>query len=255
MERSYIDVNREVWSYLAAHGCDSSQPYGPAEFANARHFLDGREWLPWQTMRSVLCLACGGGQQGPLFAALGYDVTVADFSRAQLERDREVSERHGLRIELVEADMLDLSQLHGRAFDLVYQAISACYIPDVRALYREIFRVLKPGGYYRVEHWNPTHLQLSEHAWDGNAYRISRPFRSGEPIPWVDCNPQTGEPTPTCWHYMHSLQQLIGSLCDEQFAIVRFAEAGEANISAEPGTYLHLAAYLPSFYVLLARRN
>jgi len=110
----------------------------------------------------VLCLACGGGQQAALFASLGYRVTLADISPDQLQIDRAVAEEYGLKIELVEADMLDLSRLHGRQFDLVYQAVSACYVPDVQRLYREVARVIKPGGWYRVEHWNPVQLQLPD---------------------------------------------------------------------------------------------
>ena len=96
--------------------------------------------------RSVLCLAAGGGQQGPLFASLGLEVTVVDISPAQLETDREVAHRRGLAIETVEADMLDLSQLHGAGFDLVYQPVSALYVPDVPALDREVARTLRPGA-------------------------------------------------------------------------------------------------------------
>ena len=32
----------------------------------------------------VLCLASGGGQQGPILAAIGADVTVFDNSQGQL---------------------------------------------------------------------------------------------------------------------------------------------------------------------------
>jgi len=37
--------------------------------------------------KNVLRLASGGGQQGPILAAAGADVTVLDFSKSQLEQD------------------------------------------------------------------------------------------------------------------------------------------------------------------------
>jgi ubiquinone/menaquinone biosynthesis C-methylase UbiE len=253
---NYKQANRRAWSYLARNGCDSSQPYGPREFANAFHWLDDKSWINWARVKSVLCLACGGGQQAPLFASLGCQVTVADMSPEQLRIDREVAEKYGLSIECVEADMLDLSRLRGRNFDLVYQAVSTCYVPDVRRLYREVFSVLCAWGQYRVEHWNPTHLQLSDSfAWDGEAYRVVQPQTTSGPLPWVVQSGENGNAKVSCLHYLHPLHDLIGGLCDSGFAILRFAESGESDLSAEPGSYRHLAAYLPSFYSILARRR
>src|SRR6185312_7083008 len=106
MNREYRDVNRRGWAYLARHGCDSSQPYGPEQFARARDWLDGAGWIPWGEVTSVLCLAASGGQQAPLFASLNCEVTAVDLSSEQLQRDRGVAARHGLEIHCVEADML-----------------------------------------------------------------------------------------------------------------------------------------------------
>jgi len=253
---NYREINRKAWAYLAQSGCDSSHPYGTNEFAAARQWLDPRRWIPWNNVSSVLCLACGGGQQAPLFASLGCRVTVADVSPDQLNIDREVAARYGFEIEVVEADMLDLSFLYGRGFDLVYQAISACYVPDVRRLYREVFHVLKCSGYYRVEHWNPTHLQLPERRrWDGSAYRITRTHALREPIPYTPWDKNADRPGATCWHFFHPLDALIGGLCDAGFVIVRFGESTNGKLSGEPGSHTHLAAYLPSFFSLLARRR
>jgi hypothetical protein len=49
----------------------------------------------------VLCLASGGGQQGPILAAAGAKVTVFDNSANQLVQDRLVADRDGLTIETV----------------------------------------------------------------------------------------------------------------------------------------------------------
>ncbi len=254
---NYRTVSRDAWAFLAKNGCDSSLPYGPKEFSNASNWLDSRKWIPWKQVRSVLCLACGGGQQAPLFASLGCQVTLVDISPDQLKVDRLSGEKYGFSIECLEGDMLHLSQLYGRDFDLVYQAVSACYVPDVKKLYQEVFKVLKPGGYYYVHHWNPVHVQLADsQAWDGSAYRVARPQVPGKPISspmaWDE---QTGNPTADCWHYIHPLKHLIGGLCESGFSIQRFAESEEADLSAEPGTHPHLAAYLPSFLALFARRK
>lgn len=253
--QDYRDINRRAWSFFSSAGCDSAKPFGPTEFARARYWLDSYGWLPWNQVKSVLCIACGGGQQAALFASLGCQVTSLDLCREQLEKDRNAATRHGLEIECVEGDMLDLSLLYGRSYDLVYQAVSACYVPDVRRLYREVHKVLRADGYYRVEHWNPVHFQLADPPWDGGAYRVDRPQTYKEPLPWLGLQKENTGGIPSCHHYIHPLQDLIGSMCDENFQIIRFAETGETNPNAAPCTFPHLSAFLPTFFLLLARRG
>ncbi len=51
-----------------------------------------RDWFPKSLDGlKILCLASGGGQQAPVLAAAGADVTVTDISRKQLEQDKKGS--------------------------------------------------------------------------------------------------------------------------------------------------------------------
>jgi 2-polyprenyl-3-methyl-5-hydroxy-6-metoxy-1,4-benzoquinol methylase len=67
-----------------------------------------REWFGEVKGLKVLCLASGGGQQGPLLTSAGAEVTLLDLSPAQLSQDRLVTQREGLRIELHLGEMTDL---------------------------------------------------------------------------------------------------------------------------------------------------
>ena len=248
----YWKVNRASWDYLARQG--NERTCRPGDFAYARSLLDPETWIPWNEFRSVLCLASGGGQQGPLFAFLGYEVTVVDLSPQQLRLDQATARRHGVHVECMESDMCNLENLESRKFDLVYQPVSSCYVPDVRATYREVFRLLKPSGYYRAEHWNPIHLQLPQFGnWDGIGYRIVYPQNSNQPVRWREWD-ENGREKPTCQHYIHSLQELIGDLCDTGFTIDSFWERPLHSYGAEPGSPQHLATYVPPFFTILARR-
>ena len=103
-------------------------------------------WLDQVAGWRILCLASGGGQQGPLLAAAGAEVTVFDASEQQLERDRLVARREGLSLATELGDMRDLSHFADGCFDCVFHPISNLYVPDVRPVWRECFRVLRPGG-------------------------------------------------------------------------------------------------------------
>ena len=104
------------------------------------------DWFPDLAGCSVLGLASGGGQQMPLFAARGADCTVLDYSEKQLESERMVAAREGYAINIVRADMTKPLPFENEAFDLIFHPVSNCYVEDVKAIWRECFRVLKPGG-------------------------------------------------------------------------------------------------------------
>jgi SAM-dependent methyltransferase len=148
--------NREAWDHQVRTGCKWTVPVGPEVIARARAgeidvvLTPNRPvpsaWLGGLAGKDVLCLASGGGQQAPVFAAAGATVTLLDQSPAQLGRDREVAEREALAIELVEGDMADLSPFEDESFDLVFHPCSNCFVPDIHPVWRECYRVLRPGG-------------------------------------------------------------------------------------------------------------
>jgi SAM-dependent methyltransferase len=190
-----------------------------------------------------------------MFASLDCRVTSADLCPEQLRRDLITARRYGYDIECVEADMLDLSAVYGRDFDLVYQAISSCYIPNVRSLYAEVSQVLRAGGYYRVEHWNPTNMQFADdRRWTGRGYELVRPYVSGQRYVWRTGTDDKSETT-ECWHYIHTLSDLIGGLCEAGFTILRFAERGTKADLGVPESEPHVYSYAPPFMSLYAQRS
>lgn len=96
--------------------------------------------------KKVLGLASGGGQQMPIFAALGAECTVLDYSERQLDSERLVSEREGYDIRIIRADMTKRLPFEDEEFDLIFHPVSNCYVKDVKPIWKECFRVLKKGG-------------------------------------------------------------------------------------------------------------
>ena len=95
--------------------------------------------------KDVLCLGAGGGQQSAILSLLGAHVTVVEISQRQLDGDRGAATHYGYEICLIHGDMQDLSCLADGTFDIVYSPCTM-YVPDIRALFRECARVLRPGG-------------------------------------------------------------------------------------------------------------
>ncbi len=103
----------------------------------------------------MLCLASGGGQQGPVLAAAGAQVTVFDNAPRQLARDQEVAARDGLVLQTVLGDMRDLSAFADESFDVVFHPVSNVFCPELAPVWREAFRVLRPGGILLAGFMNP----------------------------------------------------------------------------------------------------
>ncbi len=157
--------NREAWNRQVEGGNPWTIPVSPEVIAGARRGEWGilltptkivpHAWFPHLQDLQVLCLASGGGQQGPVLAAAGAQVTVFDNSPRQLQQDRLVADREGLDITTVEGDMADLSAFSDESFDLIIHPVSNVFAPDVKPVWQEAFRVLKPGGVLLAGFMNP----------------------------------------------------------------------------------------------------
>lgn len=148
--------NRAAWDAMVRAGNQWTVPVTSEEVARARagdwqvvltpSLPVPRAWFGELAGKRLLGLASGGGQQGPLFAAAGAQVTIFDNSPEQLGRDRAVAERDGLTLTTVEGDMRDLSAFADGSFDLVFHPCSNTFVPDIAPVWREAYRVLAPGG-------------------------------------------------------------------------------------------------------------
>ena len=111
----------------------------PTKPVPAAWFLDLRG-------KSLLGLACGGGQQMPIFTLAGAVCTVLDYSQRQLDSERFVAQREGYEIKIVRADMTKRLPFDDESFDVIFHPVANCYVQDVYHVWNECFRILKPGG-------------------------------------------------------------------------------------------------------------
>jgi SAM-dependent methyltransferase len=233
------EYNRNAWNLQSREGdCQWSTPFPDAQIEQARkgiweaHLSPGkpvpRTWFPASLEGcEILCLASGGGQQAPLFAAAGARVTSVDHSDVQLEKDQVMARRHGLDIETVHADMADLSQLADGRFDLIFNPVSNVYCPELPPIWRECARVLKTGGELLAAFMNPDF-----YLFDHDAIEQGEPMQISYRLPYSDIHSRPPDQLENLLsaqlslEYSHSWQSQLGGQTDAGLAIVGFYEDG-----------------------------
>ena len=152
----YQELNAQTIDRWVEEGWEWGRPVSHELYAAAQHgewdvvltptIPVPHEWFGDLRGRRVLGLASGGGQQMPIFAALGADCTVLDYSARQIESERMVAAREGYEIRAIRADMTKPLPFPDGAFDLIFHPVSNCYVREVLPIWRECYRVLAPGG-------------------------------------------------------------------------------------------------------------
>jgi SAM-dependent methyltransferase len=173
----------------------------------------------------ILALASGGGQQGPIFAAAGARVTVFDNSPEQLAKDRSVATREGLEMRLVEGTMEDLSAFPDASFDLVFNPTSVMFTRDVRKVWREAARVLRPGGVLMTGFLNPACYLFGRD--DGEdvptlTVKHSLPYADESDLGKEELGGRVGRREPL--EFSHTLADLLGGQTEAGLAIVAVYE-------------------------------
>jgi len=238
--RPWLDLSREtILAYRNGASVDPDDPLCSMFPRSVLRDIEGKD---------VLCLASGGGQQSAVFGLLDARVTVVDLVEGQLDGDRQAAAHYGYAVRTVQADMRDLSCLKDRSYDLVYQAPSMSYVPDVRPVYAEVARVLRPGGVYRVALTNPAVEYVDLDSWDGERYRITVPYA----VRRVKAH-QGG-----AIEFRRHLSDLFGGLIGVGFSIRQVEEAPyhlQPDPQAAPGSWEHMLAHVPWIFGIVARRD
>ncbi len=231
------DANRLHWDKSAGYWADMRERDGmwrrcPLEpelgFAGGAFELIGS--FAGDLEGKEVCVV-GSGDNHAVFALAGMkaQVTSIDISERQLETASERAKHLGLAIDFVQADVMDLKPLCDRKFDLVCSTNGFfVWIADLRAVFEEIFRILKPGGHYVFYDVHPF-----QRPWkDGNrTVEVDKPYWQTGPL--LDEKEGTFE-------FNWTLGDLLNPLADSGFVLGRILEHPAGNSSFWEGS-----SYLP----------
>ncbi|PHV49297.1 SAM-dependent methyltransferase [Janthinobacterium sp. BJB301] len=257
---NFLRHNQQAWDAQAAQNSPWSQPVDSATIAAARagqwqiHLTPGplpAGWLDAVQGKRILCLAGAGGQQAPVLAAAGAQVTVFDLSEQQLAKDRMVAERDGLQLATVQGDMRDLACFADASFDVIVHPVSNQYVPDIAPVWRECARVLADGGVLLSSFFNPAvFIGDRDPQWTKQGLirpRFVLPYSDVEDMPpdALAARMERGE----ALIFGHGLDSQIGGQLATGFVLAGYHE------EMHPHPRFEIEKYLPSFIATRAVRQ
>jgi len=254
-----LGYNRQAWDQEVAKDNIWTRPVTPEVIARAREghwqiVLTPTKpvpavWFPPLAGARVLCLACGGGQQGPVLAAAGAEVTVLDNSPAQLEQDRRVAEREGLRLRTELGDMRDLGRFPEASFDLVVHPVSNCFVDTVLPVWREAHRVLRRQGVLLAGFINPVQFLFDQRDWEEGRLTVRHriPYADLTSLPEAELRSTLlDKQEPLAWG--HTLEDQLQGQLEAGFVLTGFFEddwGGESPLDAYLRAFIATRALKP----------
>jgi len=252
--KDYQKINAETWDVWAQNGCEWCLPITHEEYvqANNDNFIVyltpcipvPHSWFGDLKGKKLLGLASGGGQQMPIFAKLGAECTVFDYSTAQLDAERMVAAREGYPITILQGDMTKPLPFEDATFDLIFHPVSNCYVEDVRPIWRECYRILKKGGELLAGFDNGINF----------LFEPEDPLRVVNPLPF---NPLK-MPRERYDHmaanfeaiqFSHSMEEQLGGQLEAGFTLLCLYEDRD-----RPGSDSIISQYIPQYMATRARK-
>ncbi|KAF2771217.1 ERG6, Delta(24)-sterol C-methyltransferase [Teratosphaeria nubilosa] len=173
LTRHYYNLATDLYEYGwggSFHFCRFSkgEPFRQA-IARHEHYLALKTGITEGSR--VLDVGCGvGGPAREIAKFTGANIVGLNNNDYQIERATHYAKKEKLdhQLKFVKGDFMQMS-FPDNSFDFVYAIEATVHAPSLEGIYRQIFRVLKPGGVFGVYEWlmtdaydndNPHHREI-----------------------------------------------------------------------------------------------
>ncbi len=250
------DKNAEAWTALARQGYDLHR-----DLINTPAFLEILP--PIQGLRG-LDLGCGEGSNTRILAELGAKMVGIDISEVFIRYAQEKEASKPLGIEYQVANAVELP-LGNETFDFATAFMSLMDIPNNEKAIDQVFRILKPGGFFQFSILHPCFLtphRRSVRDAEGKTYAVEVGDyfnQSTERVEeWIFSNapPELKQQYPKFQtaYFQHTLSEWLNLLIHTGLIIKQLAEpkASDAAISQYPK--LQDTHIVPDFLIIQCQK-
>ena len=155
--------------------------------------------------RRILDLGCGQGHTAVGLALRGARVIAIDDDVSQLSAARALAARHEVTIEFHQSRPAELAFLAADHVDLAIAVTSLSFVQDLDRVFRQVHRVIGPGGHFVISVPHPAALAADP----ADADRAVTAWDDREPV---------GD------RWIHTAESIVTSLTRANFAVDQLLE-------------------------------
>ena len=153
--KKYWDNDSEEYQETATIPTDSAH-YGPCAPDENKLKLLGNV-----RGKKILELGCGGGQCSIAFAKQGAKVTGLDLSKEQLKFAKVLAKKEKVNVDFINGSFINLKRIKTNSKDIVFSAFAFQYAPDLKKIFKQVYRILKKNGLFVFSFDHPIYSLIS----------------------------------------------------------------------------------------------
>ena len=261
---NYFETNKRLWE-KRTHVHIGSEFYETDAIVAGKSSLTEIEeaLLPDLHGKRMLHLQCHFGLDTISLARRGAICTGLDFSEEAIRNAKELSEKAGVAIDFVEANVYDLPELQLGKFDVVFTTYGVlCWLPDLREWARMISDSLVPGGILYLAEFHPAlyMFDFNTGALSYPYFNTGRPFEDLEENTYAEASAAIALPS---FFWSHSISEVLKPLLENKMTIDNFEEFPFSPFNCFPvmkelgaGRFYYgpESAQVPQVFVVVARK-
>ncbi|HWC11370.1 MAG TPA: methyltransferase domain-containing protein [Acidimicrobiales bacterium] len=197
--------------------------------------------------KRVLELGCGSGAGSVAAALQGARAIGVDFSAQLLSAARRLSERSGVKLELHEGELGDLAFARADTVDVVFSVYALNLVEDINRVFRQVHRVLKPGGplVFSVPH--PAYDMIVDDDLE-EPLLIRRSY-------FDDGRIDLGADAPPYFSYHHTISDLFTGLLRANFRVDAILEPEPRREGRGSPHWREASRFVPRTLIMRARKE
>ncbi len=215
--------------------------------------------------KRVLQLGCATAQSLVAMARQGARVIAIDDSPDLLERARRVCEREEVRLELKRADLADLAFQRADSVDVVLSIYSLADVDDLNRVFRQVHRVLAPGGPIVMSLPHPAYAMVdstSAHPVTINRRYFGQPEPESQPdatsdyqAPRESDRPATEDEEDEAPRRARTIASVFTSLTRANFRVDTILEPEPDRAGPRSKQWSEAMAWVPATLIIRARKE
>jgi SAM-dependent methyltransferase len=227
----------------------------PPEYA---YLQDLRDWC-----HCAIHLQCAGGTDTLSLCNLGaHEVVGVDISERMLAVAKKKSEALSANATWIQSDVLETPHALDGTADLVYTGRGAlCWLMDIEAWAKVVFRLLKPGGKLYVFEGHPVanlwKLESTTFELDpdyGDYFKTTPLADSGWPSTYIGDLGKSKEEHATKYERLWTLGDIVNAVIDAGLIVKKLEEHPDSFWESHPNMQPEMLRRVPQTFSLLAER-